>query len=102
MTFIVSNKVSSSRHISLQSAEHIPCNRPPPGVAIIRMNTADLYRRFSATRLREALVDSHVVLIHGPRQTGKTTLAKLVGETSASFGKNLYAMPIRLLWEATQ
>ncbi len=44
------------------------------------MNTLTLYPRFSADRLKEALVDTPVVLIHGPRQTGKTTLAKLVGE----------------------
>ena len=36
--------------------------------------------RFLAPRLREALTDTPVVLIHGPRQSGKTTLARLVGE----------------------
>ncbi len=36
--------------------------------------------RLLAPRLREALVDTPVVLIHGPRQSGKTTLARLVGE----------------------
>ena len=36
--------------------------------------------RFMAPRLREALADTPVVLIHGPRQSGKTTLARLVGE----------------------
>jgi predicted AAA+ superfamily ATPase len=39
-----------------------------------------LYPRFAESRLREALTDSPVVLIHGPRQCGKTTLARLVGE----------------------
>lgn len=36
--------------------------------------------RYLAPRLREALVDTPAVLIHGPRQSGKTTLARLVGE----------------------
>ena len=36
--------------------------------------------RFLAPRLRAALADTPVVLIHGPRQSGKTTLARLVGE----------------------
>jgi predicted AAA+ superfamily ATPase len=36
--------------------------------------------RFLAPRLREALADTPVVLIHGPRQSGKTTLARVVGE----------------------
>lgn len=38
------------------------------------------YPRFLATRLREALRDSPAVLIHGPRQSGKSTLARTVGE----------------------
>jgi predicted AAA+ superfamily ATPase len=36
--------------------------------------------RLLAPRAREALPDTPVVLIHGPRQSGKTTLARLVGE----------------------
>lgn len=36
--------------------------------------------RFVAARLREALADTPAVLIHGPRQSGKTTLARNVGE----------------------
>jgi predicted AAA+ superfamily ATPase len=44
------------------------------------MNTNKLYPRFAAERLKEALADTPIVLIHGPRQTGKTTLAQLVGE----------------------
>ena len=36
--------------------------------------------RLLAPRLREALGDTPAVLIHGPRQCGKTTLARIVGE----------------------
>jgi predicted AAA+ superfamily ATPase len=38
------------------------------------------YPRYAEVRLNEALADSPVVLIHGPRQCGKTTLARKVGE----------------------
>jgi predicted AAA+ superfamily ATPase len=38
------------------------------------------YPRYAEPRLTEALADSPVVLIHGPRQCGKTTLAQVVGE----------------------
>ena len=37
-----------------------------------------IYPRFVAPRLEEALKDSPAVLIHGPRQSGKTTLARRV------------------------
>lgn len=43
------------------------------------MPPTPLVDRFAAVRLREALADSPVVLIHGPRQCGKTTLAQMVG-----------------------
>lgn len=36
--------------------------------------------RHLTPRLREALADTPAVLIHGPRQSGKTTLARIVGE----------------------
>ncbi len=39
-----------------------------------------LYRRFVEPRLVEALADTPVVLLHGPRQCGKTTLVQRVGE----------------------
>ena len=48
------------------------------------MREETLYPRFLRPRIEEALADSPVVLIHGPRQCGKTTLARLVGDESGS------------------
>ncbi len=39
-----------------------------------------LYQRFTEQALLEALLDTPVVLIHGSRQCGKTTLAQSIGE----------------------
>ncbi len=44
------------------------------------MMAEQLYPRFTEARLVEALADSPVVLVHGPRQCGKTTLARMTGE----------------------
>ncbi len=41
-----------------------------------------LYPRHIEPRLKEAMKDSPVVLIHGPRQCGKTTLAQKVGKSA--------------------
>jgi uncharacterized protein len=43
------------------------------------MTTALDYPRFATPLLEQALAESPVVLIHGPRQCGKTTLAQSVG-----------------------
>ncbi|MXZ07152.1 MAG: hypothetical protein F4Y75_06555 [Acidimicrobiia bacterium] len=42
------------------------------------MSGLPFYPRHVLGRLHEALQDSPVVLIHGPRQCGKTTLAQLL------------------------
>jgi len=47
---------------------------------LVGMKTPEFYPRFLRPRVLEALSDSPVVLIHGPRQCGKTTLARLVGD----------------------
>ncbi len=44
------------------------------------MTDTPIYPRFVEPPLIEALADTPVVLIHGPRQCGKTTLAQMVGE----------------------
>ena len=44
------------------------------------MSKPALFSRFVEPQLAEALTDSPVVLIHGPRQCGKTTLAQVVGD----------------------
>ena len=46
------------------------------------MADAALYPRFARARLKDALADTPVVLVHGPRQCGKTTLARAVGDAA--------------------
>jgi predicted AAA+ superfamily ATPase len=43
------------------------------------MNDKELYPRFSNQTLSEAIGDTPVILIHGSRQCGKTTLTQIVG-----------------------
>lgn len=43
------------------------------------LESLTLYSRYAEVPLVEALADSPSVLIHGPRQSGKSTLARLVG-----------------------
>ncbi|MDZ4168273.1 MAG: ATP-binding protein [Coriobacteriia bacterium] len=38
-----------------------------------------MYPRFARDRVQDALADTPAVLIHGPRQCGKTTLARAIG-----------------------
>ncbi len=44
-----------------------------------------MYPRFAKTRIEEALSDTRVVLISGPRQSGKTTLAIEIASDKAPF-----------------
>ena len=44
------------------------------------MQRTTLYARYAEIPLVEALADSPAVLVNGPRQCGKTTLVRLVGE----------------------
>jgi predicted AAA+ superfamily ATPase len=46
------------------------------------MAPARPYPRFTSALLERALAESPVVLLHGPRQCGKTTLAQMVGGAS--------------------
>ncbi len=44
-----------------------------------------MYRRFIEKRIREALTDTRVVLLCGPRQSGKTTLAQRIAGNAIPF-----------------
>ena len=44
------------------------------------METSSFYPRYAESPLVESLADSPAALIHGPRQSGKTTLARIVGD----------------------
>ncbi len=55
------------------------------GSIIKTMKESVLYPRYIQTRLIESLTDSPVVLVHGPRQCGKTTLAKQFGDSNGFY-----------------
>ena len=44
-----------------------------------------MYSRFAKTRIQESLTDTRVVLIAGPRQSGKTTLAEDIATADTPF-----------------
>ena len=50
------------------------------------MSKANLYPRYLGRHLLEALEDSPVVLVHGPRQCGKTTFAQSVFPSDGAAG----------------
>ncbi|MCY3756729.1 MAG: ATP-binding protein, partial [Acidobacteria bacterium] len=68
------------------------------------MSKSHFYPRYIERRLAEALEDSPVVLIHGPRQCGKTTLAQFAcapnylkwGDDSLTWRED------RMSWEVSQ
>ena len=53
----------------------------------IRQNQegAEVYKRFLEDRVREALSDTPVVLVVGPRRAGKTTLVRRAGEAGRTY-----------------
>jgi predicted AAA+ superfamily ATPase len=59
------------------------------------MPDASMLPRLAEPALREALSDTPVVLVHGPRQCGKTTLAMRVGERLGFGYFNLDEEPLR-------
>lgn len=56
-------------------------NNQPHSILVLYSVKDSIYPRHIELRLRDALADSPVVLIQGPRQCGKTTLAQTIGES---------------------
>ena len=65
------------------------------------MPRATIYPRYIEQRLAEALEDSPVILIHGPRQSGKTTLAQFAcAPDNLNWGDDAHiweSLPLRTL-----
>ncbi|MGE3972856.1 MAG: AAA family ATPase [Porticoccaceae bacterium] len=49
---------------------------------LFAVNADTLHPRFAVPALTDALANAPVVLIHGPRQCGKTTLARKIAESN--------------------
>jgi predicted AAA+ superfamily ATPase len=61
-------------------ADRKPFIWPDAGPTRSAAASQPLHPRFAAQALERSLADSPAVLIHGPRQSGKTTLAQTVGD----------------------
>ena len=66
-------------HINLAIGRHITLQLDGIEVYNWTVESPSIYARYAEGPLVEALADSPAVLIHGPRQCGKTTLARQVG-----------------------
>ena len=94
-------KLAISRHVELQLDGPRGCNQTSANLSNGRVLRAErshestsLIPRLTCDRLAEAVLDSPVVLIHGPRQCGKTTLA--AAQTAQLFNLSDLAGPFRL------
>src|SRR6185437_12267200 len=61
----------------------IPIRRNPERSSL-RMSD-ELYPRFAAARVQAAMTDTPVVLLNGPRQSGKTTLARMQSDDARTY-----------------
>lgn len=73
-------EASDGRSPGLQTAESKGFNWPHLSLTTSRMPDDAPLPRLAESRLIEALADTPVVLVHGPRQRGKTTLSMEVGK----------------------
>ena len=55
------------------------------GPAVYLNLNCPMYRRHLEHKLRESLADTRVVMIAGPRQSGKTTLARQLTDNTRSY-----------------
>jgi SpoVK/Ycf46/Vps4 family AAA+-type ATPase len=75
------SQLNKNRYFSLQLADKKPSYGRHETYTWPMIDTP-LYLRFLQPRLIEAMADTPVVLIHGPRQCGKSTLARQVGDAA--------------------